>query len=170
MTTATLQIANSLNIIETAIVRIEEWANVFFVVAKGIGGRFVSKKVVKVVKEEKNMNLTVDRIAWALRKLPSLNAKVWKKHGLERVYITGGYLDIDSLGNLNRIGHHVHEGRCPVSFDAINNVISNADYAEFELNNNHNNYRDSHSSTENALNAMYGKGGWDDRDREDYEG
>ena len=38
-------IANHLNILESAIVRVEEWAHVLFVVAAGIGGRFVSKKV-----------------------------------------------------------------------------------------------------------------------------
>jgi len=41
-------IAQHLNILESAIVKVEEWANVLFVVAKGIGARFVSKKVVKV--------------------------------------------------------------------------------------------------------------------------
>jgi hypothetical protein len=38
-------IAQHLNITEQAIVRIEEWANVMFVVAKGLGARFVSKKI-----------------------------------------------------------------------------------------------------------------------------
>jgi hypothetical protein len=41
----TLAIATHLNVLETAIVKIEEWANVIFVVAKGVGARFVSKKV-----------------------------------------------------------------------------------------------------------------------------
>ena len=41
-------IAQHLNILESAIVKVEEWANVLFVVAKGIGARFVSKKVAKV--------------------------------------------------------------------------------------------------------------------------
>lgn len=40
------QIAQHLNIAESAIVRIEEWAKVLFVVCKKIGARFVSKKVV----------------------------------------------------------------------------------------------------------------------------
>jgi predicted DNA-binding protein (UPF0251 family) len=38
-------IATKLNVLESAIVRIEEWASVLFVVVKGLGGRFVSKKV-----------------------------------------------------------------------------------------------------------------------------
>jgi hypothetical protein len=46
----TLAIATHLNILETAIVRIEEWANVLFVVAKGLGARFVSKKIAKTMK------------------------------------------------------------------------------------------------------------------------
>jgi hypothetical protein len=41
----TTAIATHLNIAQTAIVRIEEWANVLFVVAKGISARFVSKKI-----------------------------------------------------------------------------------------------------------------------------
>jgi hypothetical protein len=41
----TLAIATHLNVLETAIVRIEEWASVIFVVAKGLGARFVSKKI-----------------------------------------------------------------------------------------------------------------------------
>lgn len=42
-------IAQKLNVLESAIVRVEEWANVLFVVVKGLGARFVSKKVVKVM-------------------------------------------------------------------------------------------------------------------------
>lgn len=49
-------IATKLNVLESAIVRIEEWTHVLFVVVKGLGGRFVSKKVIK---EEKK----VDRIS-----------------------------------------------------------------------------------------------------------
>lgn len=41
-------IAQHLNVTESAIVKIEEWANVLFCVVKGIGARFVSKKVVKM--------------------------------------------------------------------------------------------------------------------------
>lgn len=51
-------IAQHLNIIESAILRIEEWAKVLFVVVKGIGARFVSKKVLK-------MNLTKEQFAKA---------------------------------------------------------------------------------------------------------
>ena len=42
------QIANHLNVVESAIVRVEEWAHVLFVVVKGLGARFVSKKVAAV--------------------------------------------------------------------------------------------------------------------------
>lgn len=40
-------IAAHLNIVESAIIKIEEWANVLFVVVKGVGARFVSKKIAK---------------------------------------------------------------------------------------------------------------------------
>jgi hypothetical protein len=43
-------IAQHLNIPESAIIRIEEWANVLLVVIRRLGARFVSKKVVKKVK------------------------------------------------------------------------------------------------------------------------
>lgn len=45
-------IATKLNVLESAIVRIEEWASVMFVVVKGLGARFVSKKIVEVKKVE----------------------------------------------------------------------------------------------------------------------
>jgi hypothetical protein len=45
--TNTAAIATKLNVLESAIVRVEEWANVMFVVVKGLGARFVSKKVVE---------------------------------------------------------------------------------------------------------------------------
>lgn len=54
MTTATAQIAKHLNVVENAIVRVEKWAKVLFVVVKGLGARFVSKKVIEV----KNIGLT----------------------------------------------------------------------------------------------------------------
>ncbi|MEG4273832.1 MULTISPECIES: hypothetical protein [unclassified Microcoleus] len=41
---ATLQIANHLNITESAIVRVEEWATVLFVVCRKIGRGLLAKK------------------------------------------------------------------------------------------------------------------------------
>jgi hypothetical protein len=43
----TIQIAKHLNVSHWAITKVEEWAKVMFVVVKGLGSRFVSKKVVK---------------------------------------------------------------------------------------------------------------------------
>jgi len=43
------QIAQHLNVAESAIIRVEEWASVLFVVCRKIGARFVSKKIVKKV-------------------------------------------------------------------------------------------------------------------------
>ena len=50
MISTKVQIADFLNISPNAILRCEEWAHIYFVVISGHGGRFVSKKVVKVVK------------------------------------------------------------------------------------------------------------------------
>ena len=54
-------IATKLNVLQSAIVRVEEWAHVLFVVVKGLGGRFVSKKVVevKIVELPKTINYSV---------------------------------------------------------------------------------------------------------------
>ena len=76
------------------------------------------------------MIYTVDRIYWALKNMP-LDAKVWKKHGLERIYITGGYIELDSLGN--PVYRHISEKRCPLTIDEIKTAIETANYAEFEL-------------------------------------
>jgi hypothetical protein len=54
-----LAIATKLNVLESSIVRVEEWANVLFVVVKGLGARFVSKKVVE--EEKKKMEYTIER-------------------------------------------------------------------------------------------------------------
>lgn len=66
-------IAQHLNVSASAIVRIEEWANVIFCVVKGLGARFVSKNVVKMNKTAKECksdlqsledSLPVDVCAW----------------------------------------------------------------------------------------------------------
>ena len=46
MTSTTSQIAQHLNVLESAVIRVEEWAHVMFAVVKGIGARFVSKKII----------------------------------------------------------------------------------------------------------------------------
>ena len=75
-------IATKLNVLESAIVRIEEWAHVLFVVVKGLGARFVSKKVLKEVTVE-NIKVTKETSASALimwdigRKFEAKNA-VWE--------------------------------------------------------------------------------------------
>jgi hypothetical protein len=48
MTTATAAIANHLNVAASAIVEVQEWARVLWVRIKGVGARFVSKKVIAV--------------------------------------------------------------------------------------------------------------------------
>lgn len=55
----TAAIARHLNIVESAITRCEEWASVLFVVIKGLGARFVSKKIMT------EWTGTKKQIAWA---------------------------------------------------------------------------------------------------------
>jgi hypothetical protein len=45
MTNLNQAIAQHLNVTEQAIIKVEEWANVLFTVVKGLGARFVSKRV-----------------------------------------------------------------------------------------------------------------------------
>lgn len=45
---ATAAIAQKLNVVEAAILEIQEWASVLWVRVAGLGARFVSKKVVKM--------------------------------------------------------------------------------------------------------------------------
>ena len=50
------QIATALNVSPNQIKRAEEWKNVLFVVVQGKGARFVSKKVIKEMNIEMNIN------------------------------------------------------------------------------------------------------------------
>ncbi len=91
MTTATA-IAQNLNVAESAILRVEEWANVFFAVVKGLGARFVSKKATAMVKESISGAEFAAAIASKVRGTftPStgkLQTAFWgKKEGESRVY------------------------------------------------------------------------------------
>lgn len=63
-------IAQHLNVTESAIVRVEEWSNVLFAVIKGIGGRFISKRIAKM----------------ETKKLIEAGGSVWEKNGMTRIY------------------------------------------------------------------------------------
>ncbi|HEY9640140.1 MAG TPA: hypothetical protein V6C57_06630 [Coleofasciculaceae cyanobacterium] len=54
------QIASFLQIQESAIIRVEEWAKVLFVVVAGKGGRFVSKRIINEVKVVKPLTWTLE--------------------------------------------------------------------------------------------------------------
>lgn len=56
-------IAQHLNVTEEAILRVEEWASVIFTVVRGLGARFVSKKVVKM--DLPKLEGTEKQVAWA---------------------------------------------------------------------------------------------------------
>lgn len=57
-------IAKHLNIVQSEVLRIEEWANCLFVVVKGLGARFVSKKVMEEIKLP-NLKGTEKQVKWA---------------------------------------------------------------------------------------------------------
>lgn len=66
-------IATKLNVLESAIVRVEEWAHVLFVVVRGIGARFVSKKIMTTTE------LTAEQLV-------AVGGNRWQKNGYDRVY------------------------------------------------------------------------------------
>lgn len=111
MTTANAQIAQHLNIVESAIKEVQEWAHVLFV--KFVSGRprFVSKKVVK--QENKEMETRVEKVMYcnpeslrgvligdtflvgktSLYKVMKIKNQyfVWEKNGVEYTSHPGGY-------------------------------------------------------------------------------
>ncbi len=88
------QIAQHLNVAEAAIIKIEEWANVIFAVVKGIGARFVSKKVAKA--PEKTFE----------EKLVEAGGNRWKRAGHDRIYFNADLI----LGWLGYSWSHYNTG------------------------------------------------------------
>ena len=74
-------IASHQNVAESVIVRVEEWASVIFAVVKGLGARFVSKKIVK-------RELSIP-------KMEQVGSR-WTKHGKDRIYFDSDFI-ADSL-------------------------------------------------------------------------
>lgn len=86
-------IATKLNVLESAIIRVEEWAHVLFVVVKGLGARFVSKKVVELKK--------MTKINMANRIVSLIGGRVWVGGDNVRVYLAhnkGGYITVGLAG------------------------------------------------------------------------
>jgi hypothetical protein len=86
-------IATKLNVLESAIIRVEEWAHVLFVVVKGLGARFVSKKVVELKK--------MTKINIANRIVSLIGGRVWVGGDNVRVYLAhknGGYITVGLAG------------------------------------------------------------------------
>lgn len=83
-------IAQHLNICESAIVRVEEWARVLFVVCRKLGARFVSKKVVTVETKTYTHYEVADEVCDRINKSETIfTAKLWSKKSDEtRVYVS----------------------------------------------------------------------------------
>jgi hypothetical protein len=71
----TAAVATHLSIVESAIIKAEEWATVLFVVVKGLGARFVSKKVLPAAPRP----LTAEQ-------LEAVGGNRWRKGDMDRVY------------------------------------------------------------------------------------
>lgn len=107
-------IATKLNVLESAIIRIEEWANVMFVVVRGLGGRFVSKKVVVQMTEKKITTQSAiaaggsywakgdrERVYFELESLVEMTNSQKRKHAGTKIYFdcTDGKIYSDRLGS-----------------------------------------------------------------------
>jgi hypothetical protein len=81
MNTATAAIASRLNVAASAIVEVQEWARVLWVRIKGVGARFVSKKVV----EDKVMEVVETALETAVRIAKRQNElmDLWNRNGDE---------------------------------------------------------------------------------------
>jgi len=77
----TAAIASHLNVADSAIVEVQEWARVLWVRVKGLGARFVSKKVIAMV-EEKTI----------VEKLEEIGGSRWAKGAHDRVYFHGSLI------------------------------------------------------------------------------
>jgi ribosomal protein L24E len=85
-------VAQHLNVAESAIVRIEEWAHVLFVVCKKLGARFVSKKVIKVEQRQpKEVRWTVQGHQAVAKQLTKETAKYADLIGWYEVYTDGKF-------------------------------------------------------------------------------
>lgn len=82
-------IANHLNVIEEAILEVRIWAQVLWVRVRGLGCRFVSKKVVKTMEETK-----LERAQKVVNHLGF--GKIWQGGNVVRVYFSekSGYIQI----------------------------------------------------------------------------
>lgn len=108
-------VANHLNVVESAILRVEEWANVLFAVVRGVGARFVSKEV-KVVKQRINTLEAANQVR------SKVGGKVWdKKRGETRLYFGKGFLKF--VPNHDGIQVHYHTKSYELT-DAVKEAIA----------------------------------------------
>jgi hypothetical protein len=199
----TTAIAQHLNVAAEAIVEIQEWARVLWVRVKGLGARFVSKKVAEVktveavettknIKKQVSISLTTDekmdlsreKLAAKIANELTCTARVWAKSGKVRVYLSHrgkdyGYVSVTNDGveyALTGYANNTYGGEIRKAAEGVNII---PDHHEMEVGQRLSpdqadilarQKRDCRSGTAKALDAMYGRGGWDDRDREDYEG
>lgn len=84
------QVAAHLKIAVSQVLRVEEWPHVLFAVVAGKGGRFVSKKVLKMAEQEFTAYEVAEKIADLINESDSIyRASVWnKKAGETRVYVS----------------------------------------------------------------------------------
>ena len=184
MTTAntTAQIATFLNAAPNAIKSVTEMAWVFCVVVRGQRARFVSKKVIKV--EVVEMDFVT-----AFNEKFGTKAQLWQKHGLTRIYLNDrklpAYIEVKNGVPQTHpaapseikafIKENSHLEICAVPSATTSKAQSFREQmlaTASQPDSIQDSWKAYHGqqNTEKALNAMYGKGGWDRWDREDYEG
>jgi hypothetical protein len=83
------QIASHLQVSDESILRLEVWQHILFVVVKGLGSRFVSKKILEKKEQMYSYYELADKICDAINDSDtSFSANLWdKKEGETRVYV-----------------------------------------------------------------------------------
>lgn len=96
-------IAQHLNVAEAAIVRVEEWATVVFAVVRGLGARFISKKVVKM--EAVQLKGSEKQVAWATDIISEFNAGL----AAHNEYMNGKIEKLEGKGKIDAANERRNE-------------------------------------------------------------
>jgi hypothetical protein len=115
------------------------------------------------------MDLSREKLAVKIASELPCEAKVWAKSNKVRIYLSHRGIDLGFLAVNDDGLEYALNGNPNPKFEAmIQKAIEGVNIIPDDgIKTHHGDCRD---ATTKALDAMYGRGGWDDRDREDYEG
>ena len=171
-TAAQKPVSEFLKVAQELVTEVREWANVLWVRVQGLRPRFVSKKVVaKKMTVKQEINLTIRQI---VQNAIDWNVNV-KKRDLSKVDIEKTVSAIEDILYGDTKYHSQTPGLKSTKISGLlggyaDRLIDEIAARATAYNNKIISSQDHRDQTEKALDSMYGKGGWDARDREDYEG